>query len=58
MNAFPDTSATLLANLAYHETGVGQAAWFCFFAPYILAVDFFGRASVSAIAKMDTRPVC
>lgn len=34
MTAFPDTSTTLLANLAYHETGIDQAAWYRFFAMY------------------------
>ena len=56
MNAFPDTSATLLANLAYHETGVGQAAWFCFFAPYILVVDFLDGRPFRQLLKWTPAP--
>ena len=43
MSAFPDTSTTLLANLAYHETGVDQAAWFRFFALYQPVMVEFAR---------------
>ena len=43
MSTFPDTSTTLLANLAYHETGVDQAAWFRFFALYQPVMVEFAR---------------
>ena len=43
MGTFPDTSTTLLANLAYHETGIDQAAWYRFFALYQPVMVEFAR---------------
>lgn len=43
MNAFPDTSTTLLARLAERETGVDQAAWRVFFDRYQPVMVEFAR---------------
>lgn len=43
MNAFPDTSTTLLAKLAERESGIDQAAWFRFFALYQPVMVEFAR---------------
>ena len=43
MNAFPDTSTTLLVKLAARETGIDQAAWFRFFALYQPVMVEFAR---------------